>query len=214
MILKRIFFLLGNLKLTRTILSFYWTGYLAEIGWFKAFQQQMPVGRNNEPIPWVTYSFIQFIEKRLNKDLIILEYGSGNSTLFYSKHVKKVLAVEHEMSWVEKIIQTVPPNVELKHIPLDTNGAYSKFAASSKEPIDIIIVDGRDRVNCLKNSFDKITSRGVIVLDDSEREEYSGGVEYLQERGFKKIDFWGIAPGVFYNKCTTLFYRPENCLNV
>jgi hypothetical protein len=56
-----------------------------------------------------------------------------------------------------------------------------------------------------------LVGRGVLVLDDSEREEYRPGLEALQRAGFKSIAFWGISPGEFYNKSTTVFYRPDNC---
>jgi hypothetical protein len=51
-------------------------------------------------------------------------------------------------------------------------------------------------------------------LDDSERKEYKKGIEYLQQSGYRKIDFWGIAPGIFFNKCTSIFYRDKNCLGI
>ena len=79
---------------------------------------------------------------------------------------------------------------------------------------DIIIVDGRDRVNCVKNSIDKLKENGIIILDDSERKEYNEAKEFLFYKGYKKIEFWGIAPGVFYNKCTTVFYKEHNCFGI
>jgi hypothetical protein len=64
------------------------------------------------------------------------------------------------------------------------------------------------------NSVDSLTANGVMILDDSERADYIKGIEFLQTRGFKRLDFWGIAPGIFFNKCTSVFYKAENCLSI
>ena len=66
----------------------------------------------------------------------------------------------------------------------------------------------------LKKSVNLLSSSGVIVLDDSEREEYKDGVNYLLQNKFKRLDFWGIAPTVLFKKCTSLFYLSQNCLGV
>ena len=44
----------------------------------------MPIDKNSNPLPWVTYGFIDFISERLNKSIDVFEYGSGNSTLWYA----------------------------------------------------------------------------------------------------------------------------------
>ena len=31
---------------------------------------------------------------------------------------------------------------------------------------------------------------------------------------YNELDFWGIAPGIFYNKCTSIFYKDNNCLGI
>ncbi|MBS1505289.1 MAG: class I SAM-dependent methyltransferase [Bacteroidetes bacterium] len=212
--LNKILFLIRNPQTARTLLSFYWQGYLSEIGWIKSFDQKIPVGKNNEPLPWVTYSFIHFVKDRLHKGLTIAEFGSGNSTLFYAQQVKKVLSVEHELDWYEKIREKMPANVELTYRKLDQDGEYAKFLTDQRGTVDIVIVDGRDRVNCIKNSLSALSRGGIVVLDDSERLEYKPGIEFLLQNSFKKIDFWGLAPGVFYNKSTTVFYKEENCLSI
>ena len=85
---------------------------------------------------------------------------------------------------------------------------------STNRKFAIIIVDGRDRVNCILNSTSSISQDGVLILDDSEREEYQNGVIHLKQLGYNELDFWGIAPGIFYNKCTSIFYKDNNCLGI
>ena len=174
----------------------------------------MPIDKDSNPIPWVTYSFIDFISERLNTNMDIFEYGSGNSTLWYAKKVSSVTSVEHDKKWFEKIKNSMPQNVNLNYQELVYGERYSAFSTKIEKKFDIVIVDGRDRVNCVKNAIDSIKENGIIILDDSERMAYSEGVNFLLNNNFSKLDFWGISPGLFYKKNTTIFYRKDNCLNI
>lgn len=197
-----------------SLLSHGHKGYLHSIGWFKAFDSQQAVDAQNNPIPWVTYSFIDFIKPRLHKSLTIFEYGSGNSTLFYAKNVLKVVSVEHDAEWYEKIVKEKAPNAEMIFCKLDTDGAYSQKAVSLNQKFDMIIVDGRDRVNCCKHAVNALSETGVIVLDDSERISYDAARQLLKKEGFKELSFSGISPGLFYEKATSVFYKSQNCLDI
>lgn len=190
------------------------SGYLYDVGWIKSFISGVPVDKDGNPLAWVTYSFMDFIEDRLNNGMEIFEFGAGNSTLWYAGRVDSVTSVEHDQEWYEKIRNKMPDNVSLYHRELKYGGEYSRFPNQLEKRFDIIIVDGRDRVNCMKHSVESIKEGGIIVLDDSERAQYMKGVEFLLNRGFKKLDFWGISPGLFYKKCTTVFYKKENCLGI
>jgi len=212
--IKKVINVISQPKLFKQLLSMGTSGYLYEIGWIDSFNQQSPIDKKEKPLPWVTYSFIDFIEDRLNNTMNVFEYGSGNSTLWYAKKVNSVISVEHDNQWFEKIKNSMEANVSIYYEELIYGGEYSKFIKRLKNEFDIIIVDGRDRVNCLKNSISAINHNGVIILDDSERDAYKEGVNFLLENNYKKIDFWGISPGLFYKKCTTIFYKDNNCLGI
>ncbi len=205
---------LSQPKRLKSLLSFNSKGYLDDIGWFKAFDRREPVDRHGDPIPWVTYSFIDFIETRINKKLSVFEFGSGNSTFFYSKYAGLVVSVEHDKAWYDKIVQSKPENSEMIFCELARGGDYCHMPVKLKEKFDMIIVDGRDRVNCCMQAVNALTANGVIVLDDSEREKYKPGVEFLKSNGFKQLAFTGISPGLFYLKATSVFYRNDNCLGI
>jgi len=200
----------------RALLSFNKKGYLNDIGWFKAFDAKTPVDADGSPIPWVTYSFIDFIKERLSKQHTVFEFGSGNSTYFYAKYAGIVVSVEHDKEWFDKIekSEAKPENSELIYCELVRGGDYCQTPLKLGEKFDIIIVDGRDRVNCCKKGLEALTEAGVLVLDDSEREEYQEAVGFLTEKGFKHLSFSGISPGLFYLKATSVFYKNNNCLGI
>ena len=198
----------------RSVLSFGVKGYLAEIGWFQTLKSRSPVDENGEPIPWVTYSFIDFIKTRITKGHSIFEFGSGNSTFFYAKSAGRVVSVEHDQDWFNKISATKPANSEMIFCELKTDGEYCRKPISLGQKFHMIIVDGRDRVNCCLQAVNALTEDGVIVLDDSEREFYQPAIQYFTGLGFKQLPFSGISPGLFYRKSTTIFYKEHNCLGI
>ncbi len=199
----------------KEVLNYVNSGFLVQNGWWKSWKAKEPLDSQNKPIPWVTYSFLNFIDKRIQNGFILFEFGSGNSTLYYSRKVKEVYSVEHDILWYNKIKNMLPANVKIKYIELQIGAEYCKSVINSGRKYDMIIVDGRDRVNCLVNSINSVKKDGVIILDDSERKEYTEGIIKLKKYGFKSLDFWGISPGFMaYNKCTTIYYRDENVLDI
>jgi hypothetical protein len=212
--INRLFKIFTNPQRLRTLLSFNDKGYLHEIGWFNTYETKTPVDQDNVPIPWVTYSFIDFIKERLKKQHTVFEFGSGNSTYFYAKYAGIVVSVEHDKEWFDKIHGTKPENAELIFCELVRDGDYCRMPQKLEETFDIIIVDGRDRVNCCKQAVKAVSETGVIVLDDSERDFYREGISFLKSKGFKELAFTGISPGLFYRKATSVFYKPENCLGI
>lgn len=189
-------------------------GALFRDGWFRSYREGKPVDYDGNPLPWVTYPYIDFMTHKLDNSFHLFEFGTGNSTLWYAKRVKKVVAVEHDDAWFKSVRSQIPENVRLIYTALEYGGEYSMTAARQEELYDIIIVDGRDRVNCIIRSINALTDRGILILDDSERTEYAEGTTWLRKNGFRQLDFWGMAPGLLYKKCTSIFYRDHNCLGI
>jgi len=212
--LKALTTLIAKPSRLKALLSYGHKGYLNSIGWFTAFDKKQAVDGKGEALPWVTYSFIDFIKERINNTQNIFEYGSGSSTIFYAKKAGTVTSVEHDKGWFDMVKNTSPANAEMIFCKLEKNGEYSKKASMLNKKFEIIIVDGRDRVNCCKYSVDALTDNGVLVLDDSEREVYNPARIFLKEKGFKELSFSGISPGLFYEKATSVFYKADNCLGI
>ena len=212
--LKALATLLAKPARLKALLSYGHKGYLNSIGWFTAFDNKQAVDGEGKALPWVTYSFIDFIKERINNTQHIFEYGSGNSTIFYAARAASVTSVEHDKGWYDNVKSSSPANAEMIYCELQRDGDYAKKASLLDKKFDIIIVDGRDRVRCCYYSLSALTNNGVIVLDDSEREVYHPARVFLKEKGFKEISFSGISPGLFYEKATSIFYKSDNCLGI
>lgn len=189
-------------------------GPIKEDGWFRSFNEQASIDAEGNPLPWITYPAIDFLKNRITKEMSVFEYGSGGSTLWWASRVKNVVAVEHDMQWYEKVLNALPANVEIQYVKLEYGSAYCKTVAGYQGKFDIVVVDGRDRVNCVKNCLAALKSGGVVILDNSERHEYKEGKEYLLQHGFKSIEFSGMCPIVNLKSETSIFYRDNNILNI
>jgi hypothetical protein len=196
--------------LVRRMLSHLYKGFFVESGWINAFLQRRPVDRENNPLPWFTYPAIEFLEERLRPDMTLFEYGGGNSTLYFAKRLKQVTTVEHNPQWFRHLDESKPDNVRLVFCELEYAGAYCRAAPDQAERFDIIVVDGRDRVNCAQAAISALNERGVILFDDFERERYQPAAAFLAEQGFRQLNFWGFKPGFFDRRDTAVFYRANN----
>lgn len=212
--LKTIIQLVTEPKVIRLLISFRSFGYLLETGWLNSFKKGNPVDSNFKPLPWFTYSAIDFLEEKLRADFTILEFGCGNSTLFFAERVKRVVSIENNSEWYDKLRLNAPQNVELILTSSESARQYLNKVKNLKEKFDLVTIDGLFRNESISESMNLVNEIGIVILDDSERREYKDGVRILIESGYKKIDFSGVAPGIFFRKCTTIFYKDNNCLNI
>lgn len=192
-----------------------WTNsYLNTTGWFESFYVKMPIDKNGEAIPWYTYSSISFLEGRIEKNMSVFEYGSGNSTIWWAKRVENIISCENDAQWFAKMNPLIQENVEYIHVDSLATDNYEKEIQKHDKKFDVVIIDGRNRVNCAKNSLDSLKNDGVIIWDNSDREKYQEGYKFLLENGFRRLDFTGIGPINAYAWCTSIFYRVNNCLGI
>lgn len=189
--------------------------YLKAKGWYKSWYTNIPVDGKGDAIPWYTYPSIYFLEQRVGNDLSVFEYGSGQSTIWFSKRVKKVVSLEHDLDFHEFLKPKLRKleNVELIYEPLE-NDKYSNKILDYKGAFDIVVIDGRERVKCSKNALNSLKPEGVVIWDNSDREIYQDGYDFLINSGFKRLDFAGMGPIDHSEWCTSIFYKENNCLNL
>jgi precorrin-6B methylase 2 len=188
-------------------------GYLNATGWFRTLVLSSSVDAHGEPLPWITYPGVRFLESRLKPEMEVFEFGSGASTLWWARRVRRVISCEDNREWFERTREHAPANVELMHA--DSAGQeYSNAILPYKSQFDIVVIDGSDRVRCARNCLGALKPDGVILWDNTDREEYRPGFELLREQGFRRVDFIGMAPIVLFECSTSIFYRDGNCLDL
>ncbi|MBD3636831.1 MAG: FkbM family methyltransferase [Crocinitomicaceae bacterium] len=188
------------------------SGYLKDKGWFRSFKEKESVDKEGNPIPWYSYPFLDFLAPRLNDSMEVFEYGCGNSSLWFQQYVKNITACEHHEGWYDKMTAKAKDNFSLKLRPEGSD--YINCISEDNHKYDIIIIDGMSRLECAFNCLNNLSERGIIIWDDSVREEYEPGYQFLLENGFKRLDFHGMTPIVELATATTVFYRSGNCLDI
>jgi len=190
-------------------------GYLWELGWVHSFQNKRPIDNKNNVLPWYTYPFIKFLKDRLNNTMDVFEYGCGNSTMWFASKVRTVTSVENDKGWFDIVAsstETVYPNINIEYSQV--GDGYCEAITRHPCNFDLIIIDGRDRVNCTKYALSKLKADGVVIFDNSDRAEYKDAYDLLEGAGFRRIDFWGMGPINNYEWCTSVFYRRDNVFGI
>ena len=188
--------------------------FLHTTGWLRSLSENKPLDAEGNQIPWMNYPIVNLLKERLKKDLLLFEFGSGFSTLFYAGLVRRVVCVEHDEKWYELQKESLPENAEIVFRNMDVDGEYCRTILNTGNEWDVVVVDGRDRVNCVKQSIDTLSERGVVVLDDSSRERYQEGISFAKSRGFRALSIESFkATGIEIDR-TTILYRDGNCLGI
>jgi precorrin-6B methylase 2 len=203
-----------NLLSIGPLIQLWMVGEVKENGWMNTFITKKSVDRNNNPIPWFTYPMVDFLKEKLTKNMTVFEYGCGGSTKWFAKRVAHITAVEDLKEWKEFIEKDMTDNMKLIYQPLDDHNSYSLTIKKTATKFDIIIVDGKERNKCVENCLENLSDSGIIILDDSFRNDYTNSIHLLETKGFRKINFWGMVPVVATKSCTTIFYRDGNVFNI
>jgi precorrin-6B methylase 2 len=196
---------------TAAALSLKHRGGLKDDGWFRSVMANAPVDAAGNPLPWISYAARHFLEKRVRNDMTVFEFGSGYSTLWWAGRARKVVACESNEGWCTEIQRRAPANTE---ILLAKEEEYPSVILKQPGTFDVIVIDGGDRVACVPAALDRLSERGVIIWDDTERTVYQPGFDLLRQRGFSRIEFAGMGPVTNVAKETSVFYRTGNIFSI
>jgi len=191
-------------------------GYLQQSGWLRSQACGETVDSEGKPIPWLTYPALDFLSGRITAGMSVFEYGAGNSTLWWGARVDRVVSCEHDKEWYAAFRSRVTGSNTTLLLRRYKGGCpdYASEITHYVRQFDILVIDGRQRVSCANNGLGSLRDGGVILWDNSDRLEYRPGYELLALAGFSRLDFWGLGPLSTRRWCTSLFYRPNNCLRV
>lgn len=134
--------------------------------------------KNNPNLPWINSSAINIFTELLTDEDVGVEFGSGKSTVWFSKKIKHLTSVEDHKDWFDRIRGELP-NQLIKNVdylfkessdsnPLESD--YCKLIDRFKnESLDFVIVDGKYRDIFSLKSISKVKKGGFIFLDDANR---------------------------------------------
>jgi len=151
-------------------------------------------------LPWLSRSAILLLDNWLKPTDIGFEWGSGRSTIWFAKRVKKIISIEDNHNYYlyvkSRIIkEKLNDKIDLNFIPCELceqdepeTHLYADFILNfPDEYFDFILVDGNIRILCMERAISKIKRGGMLILDNANR--------YI--------------PNKFLNKYTTV-HEPRN----
>jgi hypothetical protein len=146
-------------------------------------------------LAWWSYPAMRRVDEFLSErpEARIFEYGAGASTVWLAKRAAQIDSVEHDTRWAESVremlagtvdnakLHVVPPTAatadttvrsgRIGHTDLD----FANYVSTIDEvggPFDLIVVDGRARVDAFRRALDHLTDDGVVVFDNIKRKRY------------------------------------------
>ncbi len=147
--------------------------------------------------PWMSAAEIDLIKSTLNPEHVMLEWGSGGSTVYFPQFVKEYYSIEHDLEWYEKICEKIPSNViYYNHIELDAPltdptqlsqvQTYVDFVDELEvDKFDRVLIDGRGRGWCAEKVIPYLKPDSIVFMHDYwQRPAY-----HIVEQWYGVIDF-------------------------
>jgi len=210
--------------------------YLSNTGYIESISNKLPL-RHGLPIPWITYSALEFLESNVSSNAKVLEFGAGFSSIFWALRGNDISYLDFNKNWNDCISNTLDELgreclISSKSIFDELSSVYPPFIEEFKQMLSIeeratsanfsnslnsYILEKIEMANLIvidghyRNFFlemcARADSKAVIVLDNAERNEYETGKTAILDAGFFKIDFTGLGPVNPYGWTTSIFIK-------
>lgn len=185
----------------------------------------------NPDWPWWSEGAINLINMLIGKNDVVLEIGSGRSTIWLAKRCARVISIENSSLWYERVAGWVHKEGLEKKVSLFF-APVKKSADCQQQPyllplkhiepdtIDIAIIDGKLRGDATAVSLPLIKTGGLLVVDDANRyfpmsffQKDDADAEPFQippewEHVYKEISRWRKIWSASDGKYTAIFFKP------
>ena len=120
--------------------------------------------------PWLTPVSVDILKGLLKKDDFFLEFGSGQSTVWFARKVGKIISIESNEGWYQKTkskLKRYAKKAEIVFAP-DRKKYLAILNKIKDNSLDICLVDGEHRIDCMLGVLRKIKKGGALVVDNAE----------------------------------------------
>ncbi len=159
--------------------------------------------------PCIIYGARKALDSIINNNMFLVEFGSGQSTLWYAKRCKKIISHETTDKWFQKVsnnlLRANCTNVKL--IKWDGESISNNIKTP---PPDLIIIDGIRRDICVDYAIKVATNSTWVYLDNSDKDMDPSNpniemricerrlIEFAKLQGREVKYFTGFAPAQFF----------------
>ncbi|HEX5258004.1 MAG TPA: hypothetical protein VFW35_04385 [Sphingomicrobium sp.] len=175
------------------------------LGFGLSAELDMGVLPDGEPVPLMSYSFIEYVMGLDLSATDVLEIGGGQSTRFWAKRARKVDVIDHDVGWLKGDEIDQRPNVSV--IEIQADGYVSALSSSTRKYAMVVLDCGANRLECAKAAIHLLADDGMFVLDNSDW--YPNTAAVLREQDLIQVDFADFRPKHQYRCTTSIFLRPS-----
>ncbi|MBO9517035.1 MAG: class I SAM-dependent methyltransferase [Porphyrobacter sp.] len=157
-------------------------------------------------LPWWNVAATREVETFLavHPNARVFEYGAGASSAWLAARSGELVSVEHDAGWhvlISPLIGTFS-NAVVWHRDLAGEG-YIGAIGEAGGLFDLIVIDGRRRVECLARAIPHLKPGGIILFDDSGRKRYRADIERC---GLREQHYFGRSYCVPYPDHTSVLH--------
>jgi hypothetical protein len=191
--------------LATPILFSTWSGH------FRSSLVEKAVSSKGHPLPWYSYPCIDLLRFQDLAGRKVLEFGGGQSTLWWAARAERVITFECDLDWSSRLVKLLPGNVNLHFVPSNSKDAYlaevrRKLIECDIRAFDVVVIDAEFREDLVSLALEVLTEDGALICDDAE----SYGIHVAsRELAVQRVDFFGYSPGVVLPHCTSVFFRTK-----
>jgi hypothetical protein len=186
--------------------------YLSNTGYIESISNKLPL-RHGRPIPWITYSALEFLESNISSNAKVLEFGAGFSSIFWALRGNDISYLDFNKNWNDRISKSLDElgrecSISSKSIFDELSSVYPAFIDEFKQMLSIearathsnfsnslnsyiqekieaanLIVIDGHYRNFFLGMCARANSKATVVLDNAERNEYKAGVAALLDAG-------------------------------
>jgi len=167
--------------------------------------------------PCIVYGARKALNSIINTNMRIVEFGSGQSTLWYAKRCQHIISHETTDNWFEKVKKNLSKE-NCTNAELIMWDGKSISAEIKNPPPNLIIIDGLRRDICVEYAIEVATNSTWVYLDNSDKDMDPSNpnremrvceqllIEFSRSQDREIKYFTGFAPAQFYGEQGMLVY--------
>ena len=119
--------------------------------------------------PWLGGAVTRFLDAELPRAGSGWEWGSGRSTPWFARRLNRLVSVEGDLAWHGRVGARLA-QLEIRNVELRLLGDPEYVTAIDAEPdgsLDLVLVDGDHRHDCVRHALSKVRPGGLLVVDNT-----------------------------------------------
>jgi 16S rRNA G966 N2-methylase RsmD len=168
---------------------------------------------NRNPIPMLTYPALEVLASMDLAKVSILEFGSGQSSIYFDQRVKKLTSIESSPQWARYVRNNTSSKVNLYVCPEKKDFKLVQKKIVNKQ-FDIVLIDGvpykgGDRMEAANLTLNLANNPKLVIVDNSDLRQCLPIINAFEINNYIRADFIGYSPKAYHKQSTSFFFLPE-----